>query len=169
MVSPRVRIAGLALLLALSSLPASAQQGTPASDPARIAAAKRLFAVSGQEAQFDTVIATMTKGMADLFKQQHPMHGKEIEEGLGALMKKFISRKSEIVEMMAPLYAEKFTVDEINAIAQFYSSPIGQKLVTVQPELTQRSMVLGMDWGKRIGREVETELKSELRKRGVPI
>ena len=39
------------------------------------------------------------------------------------------ARKSDLIDMTAPLYAEKFTVAELKEIGAFYKTPIGQKLL----------------------------------------
>ncbi len=40
------------------------------------------------------------------------------------------------------LYADVFTEAELKGLLAFYESPIGQKFVNKQPELTKRSMIL---------------------------
>ena len=82
---------------------------------------------------------------------------------------KFNERKEQMLTLVAPLYAEKFTVQELTEIGKFYKTPIGQKLITTQPEIMQKSMQIGMAWGQRIGQEVETEARKELKKRGVDL
>lgn len=165
----RARFAWFGLMVVLSGAPVLAQQKSPASDPARVAAAKEMFAASGQDAQFDIVITTMTQGLGRMFKQQQPAHARTIDEAIATMAAKFRARKAEVIEMIAPLYAEKFSAEELKYIADFYRTPIGRKLVAAQPELTQKSMLMGMQWGQRIGQEVEQELRRELKGRGVPI
>ena len=54
-------------------------------------------------------------------------------------------------------------------MTRFYSTGVGAKFVGLLPELTQQSMLLGQRWGAQIGREIESEARVELRKRGVNI
>jgi hypothetical protein len=146
-----------------------AQQASPAADPARVAAARELFRAMGAEASFKTVIDTLTIGMAQIIKQQQPGKASEIDEVFQMLREKFYQRSNEVVDMVAPLWAEKFTAEELGEIARFFATPIGKRFVAAQPEITQRSMQLGMAWGQRIGAEVEAEARSELKKRGVDL
>ena len=162
-----IMAAAFALLLAA---PASAQQKSPAAvDPAGVAAAKELLIAMGSMQQFEVAINTMSKGMAQAFKQQAPSKGKEIDEVMDLMATKFNARKTEVLGMVAPLYAEKFTVQELTEIGAFYKTPIGQKMIATQPEILQRSMQLGMAWGQSIGKEVEAEARQELKKRGVDL
>jgi uncharacterized protein len=165
-----MRAAGLGMVLALAGVIGVAQaQKAPTQDPERIAAAKALFVAMGAEQQFDTVIKTMLTGMAAQFKQRQPSAAKEIDDVMARMAEKFIARKAEVTEMTAPHYAEAFTVAEIKQITAFYQSDIGKKLVKEQPAIMQKSMVQGMQWGQKIGREVELEARQELKKRGVEL
>ncbi len=163
----RVLAASLILLLAVG--PAGAQQPGPSADPTAVAAARELLIAMGSDKQFEVAINTMSQGLGQVFKQQAPSKAKEIDEVISSLVSKFVDRKHEAIDMVAPLYAEKFTVQELTEIGAFYKTPIGQKLITTQPGILQRSMQLGMSWGQRIGQEVEAEMRKELKKRGIDL
>lgn len=167
---PRIaRIACMVLAMAMVS-PAGAQKklDEPATAEA-VSRAKELLVAMGSMKQFDIVIVTMSRGLAEAFKRQAPDKGKEIDEVMALMVSKFNARKEEVLTMVAPLYAEKFSVDEMTEIGNFYKTAIGQKLIAAQPEIIQRSMQMGMAWGQAIGREVEAEARRELKKRGVDL
>lgn len=67
-------------------------------------------------------------------------------------------------ELMIPIYESNFTLDEINQILAFYKTPIGQKLITKLPEITQQGFaagaVKGREAGERIGHIIEERLKA---------
>jgi uncharacterized protein len=169
MIRNSIKAATLAIALCLAAS-ASAQQKAPSpTDPAAVAAAKELLVAMGSMKQFEVAINTMSKGMAQAFKQQAPTKGKEIDEVMDLMATKFNARKEEVLTMVAPLYAEKFTLQELTEIGTFYKTPIGQKMIATQPEILQRSMQLGMAWGQNIGKEVEAEARQELKKRGVDL
>ncbi len=167
----RITINAVAMALALVLVaPSSAQQKAPtAADPAAVAAAKELLVAMGSMKQFEVAINTMSRGMAQAFKQQAPAKSKEIDEVMELMATKFNARKEEVLAMVAPLYAEKFSVQELTEIGAFYKTPIGQKMIATQPEILQKSMQLGMIWGQNIGKEVEAEARQELKKRGVDL
>ena len=85
------------------------------------------------------------------------------------MQSKFISRRAELLDEIAGLYAQRLEAAELRAVAQFYRSPIGSKLIDVQPQIMQESMQAGQRWGARIGREIEEEARRELQKRGIPL
>jgi hypothetical protein len=160
-----ITLAALQCLLLASIAGAQTNPRSPES----IEAAKALMAAMGQDKQFDTVIGTMMQGMSNIFKQRNPGAAKEIDDVMQSMARKFMARKSEVVDMVAPLVADRFTVAEMNEIAAFYRSPIGQKFVVEQLGIGQKSMMLGMEWGRRIGEEVEAEARRELKQRGVDL
>jgi hypothetical protein len=47
---------------------------------------------------------------------------------------------SNLVEAMIPAYQRRFTHADVDAIINFYSSPVGQKLLHEQPQIMQEVM-----------------------------
>ena len=47
---------------------------------------------------------------------------------------------------MVDLYAKHFTHDDVLVLLEFYSSPVGQKAVTVLPLLVQEGAAIGQRW-----------------------
>lgn len=163
----RLAPAFMALALAFSGA-GLAQKASP-TDPARIAAAKELLEVAGSAKQFDAVMPMMTRQMEQIFVQMAPRHAKEIREIFGTMMERFASRKQEMLDQIAAVYAERFEAAEMAEIARFFKSGVGARFVAMQPEIAQQSMLIGQRWGERIGREIESEVRRELKKRGIDI
>ena len=61
---------------------------------------------------------------------------------------------NELVEMCVPSYERHLTHAEIKELLAFYESPLGKKLVSVQPEIAQECMVAGEKWGRKIAERV---------------
>jgi hypothetical protein len=62
---------------------------------------------------------------------------------------------------LAKLYAQAFTPQEMQELAKFYSTKLGQKSLSVLPRLTQLSMLLAQ---QRIAKHA-TELKKAVAER----
>lgn len=71
------------------------------------------------------------------------------------------SRRSEFVELLVPIYDQRFSSTELRDLLAFYRSPLGQRLLEVQPDLTRDAMLAGQQWGMRLGAEVGQELAAE--------
>src|SRR5215831_6951697 len=60
-------------------------------------------------------------------------------------------KAEELVDRIVPIYAEHFTTDDVNALIQFYKTPIGRKLVAETPGLMRECMAVGQEWGREVG------------------
>ncbi len=166
--SRRMTIAFLltALVLTLGQ-PANAQKANV--DPARLAAAKEVLVASGSAQQMDAVMPMMFSQMAMIFGNQKPQHKAEIDKVFQSLAIKFTARKQELIDIVAALYAETFSTDDLKGLLAFFKSPVGAKFVAAQPQLLQQQMLAGQRWGQKIGQEVEAEVRQELKKRGIEL
>lgn len=70
-------------------------------------------------------------------------------------------RRGDLATMIESVYARHFSADELRQLLAFYDTPIGKKLIALQPTLAQESMAAGKEWGQRIGLEVGMQLQKE--------
>jgi hypothetical protein len=98
--------------------------------------------------------------------QGRPQVEKDFDAITPLLMESFTARLGEMTEMAAVLYATNFTVAEMKDIIAFYRGPAGQKLLTKAPVITQQLMTSGQQLGAQIGRELQSRIIEELKKKG---
>jgi uncharacterized protein len=153
--------------LCVAALSLTAPAAFAQSDPARLAAARELLEVAGSAKQFDVVVPIITQQLESTFVSLKPDQADKIKEIFKAMPEKFSQRKQELLDQIAALYAEKMTAEDLNAIVAFYKSPVGAKFIQIQPELVQKSMVIGQAWGRKIGQEIDQEVRQELKQRGI--
>ena len=177
-IATRAPAAALALGLAFACLtpafaqqpPAAAPQAAPANvDPVRLKAARDLLVATNTDAQFATIIPLMFRQMRQSLPAQGPAQQEEVNKVFDEIQKQFLERRGEILDQIARLYAAKFSAEEMNALSDFYRSPIGRKFIAAMPELAADAMRLGNVWGQQIGREAEQKIRDELQKRGVKL
>jgi uncharacterized protein len=70
---------------------------------------------------------------------------------------------------MASVYASAFTEQELKDLVTFYKSPLGQKLLTTEPQAIQQSMAFMNQWAQSFAEMVNGEFRAEMRKRGKEI
>jgi hypothetical protein len=73
-------------------------------------------------------------------------------------------RKLNIDELLyacIPAYNNYYTHNEIKELIAFYESPLGRKMVEVTPLLTQETMLIGQEWGEKLGQDIVNELIKE--------
>ncbi len=160
----------LACSLAVAAGPGAAlAQGATVPDRERLVAARELMVVTRMAQQFDASLPLLTMHLTRNFVDLAPQAKEEIQAVMGEVLKRFPARKAELIEEIAKLHAEKLTLKELRELVRFYSRGIGAKFMAMQPELTQRSMLLSERWGEMIGREIDAEVRRELKKRGIDI
>lgn len=167
-VAPRFAGLALAVIVALSPQASQAQKVAPA-DPENIVAARELMSAAGATKQFDTVVPTMVRQMAQVLIRQKPEHRDQLQDAFDAIGKRMNERKEELIVQIAELYAQQFTLAELHELTQFFQSGVGRRFVQGQQTILPRSMALGQQWGAQIGREVNAELRKEMHKRGIPL
>jgi hypothetical protein len=163
--------AGLALGLALTSVPASAQQPAepkPAS-PTAIAAAKEILAMKNANAMYASAVPNIVQQTKDQLLQSNLNYQKDLNEVAVIVAQKLAGREKEIGEGMAKIYAGEFTEQELKELVTFYKSPLGQKLLATEPRAIQMSMGYMNQWAQGFSEVVNGEFRSEMRKRGKQI
>ena len=138
-------------------------------DPVRLAAAKELMEVAGSAKQFDVAVPLITQQLENAFVNLKPDHAAEIKDVFRMIPERFSQRKQELLDQIAALYAERLTTEDLQGIIAFYKSPIGAKFIQLQPELVQQSMALGQAWGRKIGQEIDQQVRKELKDRGISL
>ncbi|MGA7994487.1 MAG: DUF2059 domain-containing protein, partial [Bradyrhizobium sp.] len=156
------------LALALTALPAAAQQPKPAS-PAAIAAAKEILAMKNASAMYAQAVPNIVQQTKDQLMQTNLNYQKDLNEVAVIVAQKLAGKEKEIGEGMAAVYASDFTEQELKDLVNFYKSPLGQKLLSTEPRAIQQSMGFMNQWAQQFAETVNGEFRAEMRKRGKQI
>lgn len=68
-------------------------------------------------------------------------------------------RPEDLANLIIPIYDKHFTEAEIDAIAAFYQSPTGQKMLSKMPDIIAESQQAGMAWGQKIAEKVMADME----------
>jgi hypothetical protein len=157
----------VALGLALTGLPAAAQQPQPS--PAAIAAAKEILAMKHADQMYANAIPNIVARAKDELIQTNLNYQKDLGEVAVVIAQKLAGREQEIGDGMAKVYAGAFTEQELKDLVTFYKSPLGQKLLVTEPKAIQASMGFMNQWAQNFSAMVTGEFHEEMKKRGKPI
>jgi hypothetical protein len=158
------------LALALTALPAAAQQQQPKpASPAAIAAAKEILAMKNAGAMYAQAVPNIVQQTKDQLMQTNLNYQKDLNEVAVIVAQKLAGREKEIGEGMAAVYASDFTEQELKDLVNFYKSPLGQKLLSTEPRAIQQSMGFMNQWAQQFAETVNGEFRAEMRKRGKQI
>jgi uncharacterized protein len=164
--------AGVAVGLALASVPANAQQPAPAKPPASptaIAAAKEILTMKNASAMYAQAVPSVVEQTKTSLLQSNLNYQKDLNEVAVIVAQSLAGREKEIGEGMAKVYADAFTEQELKDLVTFYKSPLGQKLLTAEPEAIQGSIAYMRQWGQTFSQVVAAQFRAEMHKRGKDI
>ena len=161
-----VRLAAIAAALVLS-VPAAQAQKKPT--PAAMLAAGQIVKLTGATNLFTPLIAGVVEQAKLLFLQQNPDLAKDLNEVAAKLRAEYTPRLAELTTHVATLYAQRFSEPELKQLLTFYQSPVGKKLVDLQPQIVDSSMKYAQDWANKLSDQVIDKMREEMKKRGHPM
>src|SRR5881394_287850 len=171
--------AGLAMGLALTAIPAEAQQknapaapaATPlkAASPAALAAAKEILTMKNASAMYANAVPNLVQQTKNVLLQSNLNYQKDLNEVAEIVAKNLAGREKEIGEGMAQVYANEFTEHELKDLVTFYKSPLGQKLLASEPRAIQFSMSYMNQWAMVFASTVNEAFRDEMKKRNKPL
>jgi len=157
-----IRMASVAVVLALASPAAYAQQPTAAA----MATAKEIVAVTGAMTLFNPLIPGVVEQAKNLFLQQNPALSKDLNEISAKLRSDLAPRFEELVNDVAKNYATSFTEQELKDILAFYKTPAGRKLISDQPKVVDATLKYAQTWANTLSEQVIVKMRDELKKKG---
>jgi hypothetical protein len=156
----------LVLLLALFCLPrpAAADELTPE----KISDIKQLLTLSGS-AQITTKLAdTLARQITQALRKKRPdlsekTLGDVEREVRQAVVEKMLGAGGPL-DRLVPIYASRFSHEEIRQIVDFYKSPVGRKVAQTLPELHGEAQKLGLQFARELGPEIKLRINEALLK-----
>ena len=167
--------AGLGLGVAFSALPAVAQQPAPQApqlkpvSPAAMQAARDLLAVKNVSQVYANAVPNIIERAKAQLLANNLNYQKDLNELATTIAQQSAGKEKEIGEQMAKIYANDFTEQELKDLTVFYKSPLGQKLLTTEPNAIQASMQYMNQWAQDFGQHVVAEFRAQMQKRGKPL
>jgi hypothetical protein len=169
--------AGLAVGLALTAVPAEAQQkNAPApptalkpASPAAMAAAKEILTMKNAAAMYANAVPSLVEQTKNVLLQSNLNYQKDLNEVAVIVAKNLAGREKEIGDGMAQVYANEFTEQELKDLVNFYKSPLGQKLLSSEPRAIQFSMSYMNQWAQAFAEVINGQFRAEMKKRGKDI
>lgn len=148
----------LALAMLLSMMPAHAQNVYPdesAVTPEKRQRIERLLEVTGALKIVEKMMSeVVTRKMTNAISQARPDIPPEafdiVAEETNAVISEAMVAKGGFIDLIIPVYAKHFSIDELDGLIAFYESPVGAKTVRVMPQTTREAMQIGQVWGQSL-------------------
>lgn len=131
-------------------------------DPAKEADIRQLLEVAGSK-------AVMTQEMDSLETTLRPVLMNSLPPGeyraklIQLFFEKFRAKADleTLIKLVIPVYDKYLSDEEIKGMIQFYSTPLGKKMIQVLPKLMAESTEAGRQWGQNLGRQTMIEVLDE--------
>ncbi len=72
------------------------------------------------------------------------------EENQAAFKAEIRTSMEDLYEQLSVIYMDLYTEEDVDAILNFYNSPVGKKMIKITPEITEKSLELGQIWGMQL-------------------
>jgi hypothetical protein len=158
----RLWIAVVAFAGCMAASLAAAQEPTSGA----VAAARDMLAVKGALAFFDPVVPGVVESVKNSFIPTNPNLSRELNDVAVALRKEYESKRTEMLNNVARIYAARFTEQELKDMTAFYKTPLGQKLLREEPVALDESLRSTQDWASTFSDTVMARFRLEMRKKG---
>lgn len=163
-----IRLAGLGKAAAASLLLTSVFFGTmtKAQDVSEehLNAARQAISTLGVTDRFDDILPGLAERLKAELIQASPNVGDQISATVDAKALELASRRADLEREAALTYARTFTVEELKAIAAFYGSDAGKKLLKDGPIASRELMKAADIWAAGINRDLSASSMEELQK-----
>lgn len=149
-----------AAAIIVAGLGATAVRAADDVTPEQLKAARATIAAVGATTKFDVILPTIAEQIKQQLIQATPNFEPVINEMVDAKAIEFAKRRTDLENEAAKVYATSFTLEELNAITAFYTSPAGKKLIANGP-IALRELNKAADiWATGVSRDL-TKAASE--------
>jgi hypothetical protein len=124
--------------------PAATASAAEKVDPAKEAAIRHLLGVTDASKMTDTVSNGITQQVHKVMSQT--ISPDRLQKFMETFNQKFSAAapSSAITDAVVPIYAQKFSMEDIQGLIKFFESPLGQRMVKTLPEVEQEAQMVGM-------------------------
>lgn len=158
------RLTAVSIILSALALGFSARAQDAAVSDEQLKAARAAISAISATRQYDAVLPTLAEQLKNQLIQAQPNFQDEISNTVDEQALKLAARRGDLETEAATTYAKTFTVEELNAITAFYSSPTGKKLLSDGP-IAMRELNKAADiWAAGISRDLAKETDKALQK-----
>ena len=148
-------ISGIAL-----SVPAKAQEVSAD----HLKAAREAITALGATDRFDIILPTVAEQLKAQLIQSSPNFQDAIGKTVDAEALALAPRRADLEKESATIYAKTFSADEMKAIATFYSSDAGKKLLKDGPIATRELLKAADIWATGVQRDLTANTAAALQK-----
>jgi uncharacterized protein len=125
--------------------------------------ALQLVQLSGSARMFDEVLPMVADQTKNAFIRANPDMQLGIISVVDQIAVSLVSRRPELDNYLARVWASGFSNDEMADLIAFYESDTGKKFSATLPQLLAVQAAAAQEWGKSVSAEMQEKVTAELR------
>ena len=134
--------------------------------PDAMTAARSLVATMKLSDQYKALLPGVLLGLRPTLTQDRPEIERDFDAMMPIMVETFAPYYTAMVDNVATIYANNFTVAELREIEAFYRQPVGQKLLDKSQVVAQQSAQVGQDASRKAAEDLRKRLTEALRQKG---
>ena len=149
-IGTKFRVATAAAGFVLAASGAFAQDATPE----HLQAARAAIAAIGATNQFDAILPQAAEALRGELIQKDPNLEQLINTAVDSEVLTLASRRGDLENEASRVYAKVFSEAELKAIAEFYSTDVGKKLISDGPLASRQLIEAANIWQAGVARDL---------------
>ena len=119
-------------------------------DPAKEAAIRHLLEITGEAKEGQNINAGMTDRVKEVMTRALPAD--QLPKFMDTFSQKFTASAppSAVTDAVVKIYAQHFSLEDIQGITKFYESAMGQRMVKEMPDVARESQSVGMQMDQKV-------------------
>ena len=153
-----------------ATAPANGQQGmaldkilTAEIPPEKLQLAAKLVELTRTARLFDELLPNIAEQAKNNFIRANPQMQLGIISVVDKVAVQMVSRRPELDQYLARVWASGFSEQEMQDLIEFYSSETGKKYAIVLPQLLAVQTAAANEWAKSVATELTDKVQAELR------
>ncbi|MGB8606617.1 DUF2059 domain-containing protein [Bradyrhizobium sp.] len=116
--------------------------------------------------QYKALLPAILLTLKPALVQDRPEIERDYDAMMPMIVDAFGSYYAAMINDIATVYANNFTVGELRQIDAFYRQPVGQEFLEKAQAITQQSNQVGQDASRKAAEDLRTRLTEALRQKG---
>jgi hypothetical protein len=119
-------------------------------DPAKDTAIRHLLDITGGAKEGENINEGMTGRVKEVMTRALPAD--QLPKFMDTFTQKFTASAppSAVTDAVVKIYAQHFSMEDIQGITKFYESPVGQRMVKEMPDVARDSQNVGMQMDQKV-------------------
>jgi len=153
-------------------LATSLSQAAEPVDPRKLAAIKELITVTGAATNSEQYSKAFSQQLVSVLRMSNPQLSAEaveiVNEEVGRSVREAFNAES-LQQEIYPIYANYFTLEELQGLLAFNKSPAGIKANHVMPQLMAESIQAAQLWSRAITPQISSRVLARFQKEGIEV